>query len=411
MRKLVADRLASSKPGAQAWLEAIHRGDLAREEIDQPLLDKLVAVLGDDPKLQDLQNALQGSAHPVLRLTGKNEDYVDHEVDLKGAFTVETWIRLDARISNRDGILGAPGVADFNFHDARFRVWDSQQHDVIIAKKQVPAEVWTHVAVTRDAEGRFKLYINGELDNDQCIPSSRDYADVFVCRTSNPPPDGPAAMVTEYRIWNCARSAAEIQAYYKSSFIGAELPPALQHYFTGDRWTKLHGNAQLVNVRDYPPLLDPAATEARRKKFEHFRGIAEAAGDLAEGRTVFKNICAGCHNVQGEGGQIGPTLNGAGAMGMDALLRSILLPNEAVESGYYAFRVETVDDEVLDGFLVRQDDKEIVLRQQNSEDKRISRRQVKRTGFAKTSMMPEGLLEGIPEQDVRHLFAYLKTLK
>jgi len=66
---------------------------------------------------------------------------------------------------------------------------------------------------------------------------------------------------------------------------------------------------------------------------------------------------------------------------------------------------------VFDGFLVRQDEKEIVLRQPNSEDKRIQRPKVKRAAFSRTSMMPEGLLEGIPAQDVKHLFAYLKTLK
>jgi putative heme-binding domain-containing protein len=411
MRKVVADRLASSKPGAQAWIEALHRGDLAREEVDEPLLDKLKTILGDDPRLTELQQALQGPAQPVLRLTGKNEDYVDYKLDLKGAFTVEAWIKLDPGINNRDGILGAPGVADFNFHDARLRVWDSERHDVIIAKKQVPAEVWTHVAITRDDDGRFKIYINGELDTDQCTPTRRHYAGVFVCRTSNPQPGGPGAMVTEYRVWNSARSASEIQAYYKTSFSDGSLPASLAHYFSGNRWTKLHGSAQLAHARDYPPLIDQATAQARRQKLEQFRSVAEQPGDLAQGKIVFKNICANCHNVQGEGGQIGPTLNGAGAMGMDALLHSILWPNEAVESGYYVFRVETKDEEVMDGFLVRQDDKELVLRQPNSEDKRLARGEVKRAGFAKTSMMPEGLLEGIPAQDVSHLFAYLKTLK
>jgi putative heme-binding domain-containing protein len=115
--------------------------------------------------------------------------------------------------------------------------------------------------------------------------------------------------------------------------------------------------------------------------------------------------------VYGEGANIGPTLNGAGAMGTEALLRSILTPNAAVESGYYRFRVETKDNDLLEGFLVSQNEAEIVLRQPGSEDMHIRRDRVKRASFTKTSMMPEGLLEALKADDVADLFAYLKTLK
>jgi len=232
-----------------------------------------------------------------------------------------------------------------------------------------------------------------------------------VCRTSNPEPGGPAAAFTEYRVWNVARSESEIRSFYRTTFLGSTLPQSLVHYFSGDRWTQLHGAAQVAQATDYPALLDQATAREQQKKLDRFRHMAEQPGDIVQGKTVFKNVCSICHNVQGEGGQIGPTLNGAGAMAMDALLHSLLTPNEAVESGYYVFRVETKGDELLDGFLVRQDEKELVLRQPNSEDKRIARSEVKRAVFTRTSMMPEGLLEGIAPEDVTHLFAYLKTLK
>lgn len=411
LRKAAADKLVSSKPAAQLWLQSIQRGELAKEEVDEQLLEKLSAVLGDDPALAQLRSELKLNLQPVLRLNGENHDYVDYRVDLTGPFTVETWIKLDPGISNRDGILAGPGTADFNFHDARFRVWDAEHHDVIIAKKPIAADTWTHVAVTRDEKGRFKTYLNGELDNDQCIPSARPYKGLYVCRTATPPPGGPRGMVTEYRIWNCARTDAEIRTHYKASFADGSRPTNLVHYFSGDRWTPLHGTAQVAMTGDYPPLIDQVTILEQQKKLETYRLLADSSGDVAEGKALFKNICASCHNVQGEGGQIGPTLNGAGAMDSDALLRSMLLPNDAVESGYYVFRVETKDDEVLDGFLVRQTDQSIVLRQPNSEDRTIPRVHVKRAAFTRMSMMPEGLIEGLKREEVSHLFAYLKTLK
>ena len=82
-----------------------------------------------------------------------------------------------------------------------------------------------------------------------------------------------------------------------------------------------------------------------------------------------------------------------------------------MEAGYRRFRVEIRDGEVQEGLFVLQDENTIVLRQPNSEDLRISRDNIKRAGFTRTSIMPEGLLEGLKREDVSDLFAYLKTLK
>ena len=108
---------------------------------------------------------------------------------------------------------------------------------------------------------------------------------------------------------------------------------------------------------------------------------------------------------------MGPVLDGAGANGVESLLRNIVTPNAAMEAGYRLFRVETRDGEVQEGLLASQDDHAIVLRQPNSEDLRITRSNLKRAGFTRTSIMPEGLLEGLKPEDVSDLFAYLKALK
>ncbi|HEY6229569.1 MAG TPA: c-type cytochrome, partial [Verrucomicrobiae bacterium] len=139
--------------------------------------------------------------------------------------------------------------------------------------------------------------------------------------------------------------------------------------------------------------------------------LAQKSGDLDHGKTIFGQTCATCHTVASQGGQIGPVLNGAGAMGTEALLRAVLTPNAAMEAGYRTFRVELKDGDVLDGFLVSQDNEAIVLRQPNAQDRRIPQDDVRRARFTKISMMPEGLLDSLPEKDATDLLAYLKTLK
>ena len=410
LRKLAVDRLVSSPASARALLQGVKSGQIAKEDLDDYTLEKLTVVVGRDPILTELRKALAKHVRPVLRLNGRNDDYVDAKLDLEGPFTVETWIKLDPGIDNNDGILAAPGQADFNFHDARFRVWDRDHHDVIIAQQKILPDTWTHVGVTRNARGEFKVYLNGELDNDRGKPSTNSYRGLAIGRTL--PGGGTAGALAEYRVWHAERSAEEIRAAYKTSFHGEPHPAGLARSFSGDDFgSALHGQAQGLRTSDFPPLLTAADARALNAKFDEFRKLAERAGDLAHGREVFKTTCLVCHNVQGEGGSIGPTLNGAFANGLEALLRNVLTPNAAVESGYYRYRVETTDGELVEGFLASQSDDAVLLRQQSVEDQRIPRSKIKQAGFTKLSMMPEGLLEAMKAEDVTDLFAYLKTLK
>src|SRR5262249_6799811 len=136
-----------------------------------------------------------------------------------------------------------------------------------------------------------------------------------------------------------------------------------------------------------------------------------ASGDAAHGKTLFTTTCMICHSVGGQGAQIGPVLNGAGAPGVEALLRNILTPNVAMEAGYRMFRVELKDGDVLDGLLVSQDAETIILRRPNTEDQRIPQTQIHRAAFTRRSIMPEGLLESLKPGEVTDLFAYLQTLR
>ena len=82
-----------------------------------------------------------------------------------------------------------------------------------------------------------------------------------------------------------------------------------------------------------------------------------------------------------------------------------------MEPGYRVFRVELKDGDVLDGMRVSEDKDAIVLRRPNMEDARIAQKDVRKAGFTKSSMMPEGLLDALKPGQVSDLFAYLKTLK
>jgi putative heme-binding domain-containing protein len=149
---------------------------------------------------------------------------------------------------------------------------------------------------------------------------------------------------------------------------------------------------------------------ARAKKFARFRRLAAAGGDPENGRQLFTTRCLTCHQQGGQGGKIGPVLDGVGATGVEAILRNVLTPNAAMEGGYRSFRVLTKDGRIVQGMLVSRDSDSIVIRQPNTADIRIPPKDIAQADFLSISIMPEGLLESMSAQEVSDLFAHLASL-
>lgn len=403
--------LTRTKHGATALVKSVRSEIIPRNDLDGATIDRLHALLGEDPDLSALIQEMDSFFRPALRLNGEDNAWVESNLKLEGPFTVETWVKLDPGIDNNDGILGAPGILDLNFFGAQFRVWvGGGIHDAIVAKKKTAPDVWTHLAVTRDERGNLRIYQNGELDTDQGNPVIGPFDHLRVGWTG--PSQGTGGWLSEYRIWNQERSPEEIRADFDRSFDGHPRPSGLVWYSPGrGPWGKLQAGASIMKTSDYPPLLTAAESKALASKFARFQAVAAQTGDVTRGSAVFTMVCRTCHSVGGQGGQIGPVLNGAGALGTEALLRNLLTPNAAMEPGYRVFRVELLNGDILDGIRVSEDEEAIVLRRPNAEDLRIAQREVRKASFTKTSMMPEELIEALPEDDVRDLFAFLKTLK
>ena len=161
---------------------------------------------------------------------------------------------------------------------------------------------------------------------------------------------------------------------------------------------------------DAPRLVTDADVQARTEKFARFRGLAESGGDATRGRAVFTTKCLTCHQQGGQGGRIGPALDGLGLTGVEAILRHVLTPSAAMEGGYRSFRVVTRDGRVIQGLLVSRDADAIVIRQPDVADIRIAVRDVADADFVGISIMPEGLLEAMQPGEVSDLFAHLKSL-
>jgi putative heme-binding domain-containing protein len=407
-RQAAAVLLARHREGARALVAALDADDIEPQSLPLSTLGDMRAVLGADPTLERVQHAVAVRAPAVLRLGG-GEDAAGPAVSLEGPFTVEAWVNLEQPIGREDSLLAGDGQIDLGFPAGRLRVWTKAQGDLAVAKTASTPDSWTHYAVTRDAEGVFRIYVDGEFEAESTKRETLPYPGLRVGFSTAL--GGTRGRIAEFRVWNRARTAAEIRADFDRSYEGDDrLPSDLVAFHGGRSWGDFVGNARIEPAIDPPTLVTAAALAAREEKFARFRALAEADGDAARGKAIFTTRCLGCHQQGGQGAAVGPALDGLGLTGTEAILRNVLTPSAAMEGGYRTFRVVTRDGRIVQGLLVSRDPHAIVIRQPAAADIRLSPRDVDQAGFIGVSVMPEGLLESMPPQEVSDLFAHLRSL-
>ena len=410
-RKIVLDGISGTKAGAKAIAAGLADKSVAVADIETPVAEKLAIALGDSPELAVISTQLGGVFRSVLTLDGSNDAVAKTGVVLKGAFTVETWVRLDGKIDNNDSLLGAAGVLDLNFAGGIFRAYmGGTIRDAVVSGKPTSVGIWTHIALTRDVAGILRVYQDGELTGTSKSAQPHDLPGLTIGWST--PAGGTQGAFAEYRIWNVERKPAEVRTNMTRTFAGEKLPESLVFASaSGDAaWGKLGKGAKIVRTTDAPPLLNGEQFAALEKKTARYTVLAAKAGDTAKGKAVVA-LCQSCHMINGQGGLIGPNLSGAGAMGMEAVIRNIIDPNAAIEAAYRIFQVKLKAGEVIEAFYVSEDATAYVLRQPGGADRRVPKAEVASAKYLRRSLMPEGLLDGFTDEQVTDLFTYLKTLK
>ena len=155
-------------------------------------------------------------------------------------------------------------------------------------------------------------------------------------------------------------------------------------------------------VRETSPDM---TAEVERVKRVYWAG-GSTPGDAPRGRVVFNQVCAQCHHLFDSGGSVGPDITGANRGDLDYLLQNILFPNAVIPNEYRASTVELKDDRVLTGLVKSQDANSVVVQTAN-ELLALPRAEVRKIEGSEISMMPEGLVAGLTEPQIRDLLYYL----
>lgn len=173
--------------------------------------------------------------------------------------------------------------------------------------------------------------------------------------------------------------------------------------------------AQLEILRQNP---DPSLRQRTRQLFgEPAPSRAEAIarylpaldrqGHPDRGRIVFREQCASCHRLGGEGHLLGPDLETVQGQPREKLLVAILDPNREVSPLYLTATADTRDGESLTGWVASEDASTLTLRQAGGIEHRLSRAQIESLRFDTRSLMPEGFESTLSPEAMADLLALL----
>jgi putative membrane-bound dehydrogenase-like protein len=157
-------------------------------------------------------------------------------------------------------------------------------------------------------------------------------------------------------------------------------------------------------IRDTP--------EAKKAEFAKWEALLTPAtlakANPAMGRMIFTVTCGACHKMYGQGGAIGPELTGSDRHNLKYLLENILDPSAVVPADFRVSVLNLKDGRTLSGVIPEQTERTLTV-QTPAERLTIERTQIVKQTQLPISLMPEGLLSALGDENVKNLIAYLMS--
>jgi putative heme-binding domain-containing protein len=143
--------------------------------------------------------------------------------------------------------------------------------------------------------------------------------------------------------------------------------------------------------------------------FSRLQTVDWDRGDRQQGAAWYKKLsCYGCH---GQRSAIGPDLAGlTRRFSRKDVFVALALPQRDVSPRYHTTLLQTADGTVVSGVIVYESVDGLTLQNSSNETIRIPAEEIESRRELDTSLMPDGLLDSLTNQDLADLYAYLKEL-
>src|SRR5918993_471448 len=201
-------------------------------------------------------------------------------------------------------------------------------------------------------------------------------------------PDGKGKLGPDLTLrWARGESDESAFLIVRNGVAGSSMPPSTAP--DSELWAIV---AYLRNISVRPPL--------------------ESTGDAAHGRALFAAECAGCHQVGGAGGALGPALTAIGATrSRAALIAAIRDPSAVVAPGFRAVTVSQRAREPVEGVIKSEDAFSIQVVTASGELRAFAKQGPEEIVRSTRSLMPAFDTTRLSDAALEDLLAYLGTLR
>ncbi|MCP4787588.1 MAG: c-type cytochrome [Fuerstiella sp.] len=171
----------------------------------------------------------------------------------------------------------------------------------------------------------------------------------------------------------------------------------------------LHDNAEIKQLieKHWGRIRSTTSAEKKQQIERLATLLKQNSGDPMRGQQLFKKNCGVCHTLFGEGGRTGPKLTGYERTNLNFLLPAIVDPSAAIREEFTNFLVLTSDGRTVTGLIDKQDARTVTIRLVNNETALINRDDIEELKALDVSIMPEGLMKKLSDQETRDLLAYV----
>lgn len=158
------------------------------------------------------------------------------------------------------------------------------------------------------------------------------------------------------------------------------------------------------------PESKPLDDEATRVELARWsKWLDGSGGNPYQGKVLFTEHCGKCHKLFNEGGDIGPDLTRYNRDDRATMLLNVLRPSQEIREGFRTFQALTTDGRVVTGFVVDDNEEIVTLREASGQSITLNKEELEAYKATAKSIMPDGLLDKMTEEQVRDLFAYLQS--
>ena len=166
------------------------------------------------------------------------------------------------------------------------------------------------------------------------------------------------------------------------------------------------------HLRDRARALLTKKDDQRKEVLARYQAALDLKGNQDQGKMVFQQSCALCHQIRGTlGVTFGPDLGTVHSWPPAGIMANILDPNQSISDGYDLWAVELNNGESVQGIISTETPNALTLRNAGGQETTIARQDIKSLKALGMSAMPVGLENQINEQQMADLLAYLRQVE